>query len=186
MSLEQDFRSSIISKRRSGLPAEHVVGRDVIISPDDCSSKRVLALHDYWQRLRAGRAMPRRQDVDPLEIWALLPYVHVTEWHTNPDRVFIRITGTEIVATAGLEMRGRWLSELHPNEEDREQIMTLYHRVVATRVPSFGRTDGTTLRVGVDHFEWVLCPLSDDGEAVTNFIGLEDYISQRRYLGGTS
>jgi hypothetical protein len=30
----------------------------------------------------------------------------------------------------------------------------------------------------------VICPLSDDGESVTHFIGLEDYISRRRYLGG--
>jgi hypothetical protein len=186
VSLDQDFRSSSISKRRAGVPADHVVGHDVIISPDDCSSKRVLALHDYWQRVRGDRPMPRREDIDPLEIWSLLPYVHVTEWHTNPDRVFIRITGTEIVATAGVEMGGRWLSEMHPNEEDLEQIMALYHRVVATRVPIFGRTDGTTLRLGVEFFEWVLCPLSEDGRNVTHFVGLEDYVSVRRYLGGAA
>jgi len=40
------------------------------------------------------------------------------------------------------------------------------------------------LRLGVEFFEWVLCPLSDDGQTVTHFFGLEDYVSTRRYLGG--
>ncbi len=42
--------------------------------------------------------------------------------------------------------------------------MNLYYRVIATRVPIFGRTDSSTLRLGVEFFEWVLCPLSDDGQ----------------------
>ena len=94
------------------------------------------------------------------------------------------IAGTELVATAGQEFRGRWLSEITPNEPDLEQVMTLYYRVIATRVPIFGRTDSSTLRLGVEFFEWVLCPLSEDGQTVTHFFGLEDYVSTRRYLGG--
>jgi hypothetical protein len=112
--------------------------------------------------------------------------VHLSEWHTNPDGVFFRIAGTEIVATAGREFRGRWLSDVDTNEADLEQIMALYYRVVATRVPIFGRTDSSSLRLGVEFFEWVLCPLSDNGKTVTHFLGLEDYVSTRRYLGSYS
>jgi hypothetical protein len=80
--------------------------------------------------------MPRRQDIDPVDIWSLLPYLHLSEWHTKPDGVFFRIAGTELVATAGQEFRGRWLHEITPNEPDLEQVMNLYYRVIATRVPS--------------------------------------------------
>jgi hypothetical protein len=39
------------------------------------------------------------------------------------------------------------------------------------------------LRLGADVFEWAICPLADDGEAVTHFIGLEDDVAGRPYLG---
>lgn len=183
MSVEQGLRSTSISKRGSEYAAERVIGNDVIISPSECTSSRVRDLYDYWTRIRGDRLMPRRQDIDPVDVWSLLPYVHLSEWHINPDRVFFRIAGTELVATAGVELRGRWLNEMVSEESAREQTMSLYYRVVAARVPIFGRTDGSTLRLGVEFFEWVLCPLSDNGKTVTHFLGLEDYVSTRRYLG---
>jgi hypothetical protein len=69
---------------------------------------------------------------------------------------------------------------------DLEESMSLYVRVVATRVPIFGRTEDSSQRLGVDFFEWVLCPLSENGKTVTHFLGLEDYISHRRYLGSAA
>lgn len=186
VSLEQGRGSIPISKQLPNLDAERTFGNDVIISPADCTSVRVRSLYEYWDRIRGDRPMPRRQDIDPVEIWSLLPYVHLSEWHTDPDGVFFRIAGTELVATAGQEFRGRWLREITPKEPDLAQVMSLYYRVIATRVPIFGRTDSSTLRLGVEFFEWVLCPLSDDGRTVTHFFGLEDYVSTRRYLGGFS
>ncbi|HVM83967.1 MAG TPA: PAS domain-containing protein [Candidatus Binatia bacterium] len=183
MSLQQDIRGAPISKRLPDFAGERASGNDVIISPTECTSSRVRQLYDYWTRIRGERIMPKRQDVDPVEIWPLLPYIHLSEWHHQPDGVFFRIAGTELVATAGHEFRGRWLSDILPKEPDLEQIMSLYYRVVATRVPIFGRTDSSEKRLGVEFFEWVLCPLSEDGKNVTHFIGLEDYVSTRRYLG---
>jgi hypothetical protein len=161
-----------------------MIGNDAIIALTECTSPRALRLYEYWREARDNRLMPRRQDIDAVQIWSLLPYIHLSEWHRDPDRVFYRIAGTELVATAGHEFRGRWLTDIHKEPADRDQIMSLYHRVIAARTPIFGRTDSSSLRMGVEFFEWVLCPLSDDGETVTHFIGLEDYVSTRRYLGG--
>lgn len=160
--------------------------RDIIVSQEECGSAKALQLHDYWLRLRGGRSMPSRKDIDPTEIWPLLPNIHMSEWHSNPDRVRYRLAGTELVAAIGREISGKWLTDFHTDPSDINETLALYHRVIATRAPVFGRTVGTILRVGVDFFEWVLCPLSDDDRSVTHFIGLEDYISQRRYLGGVS
>ena len=165
------------------MSTEHLIGRDEIISPEACSSRRVMSLYTYWQRMRGDRVMPKRSDIDPVDLWALLPYIHLSEWHSDPEGVLFRVVGTEIVASAGHEYRGRWLHDILPDPADLEQIMTIYHRAIATRVPIFGRTDRATVRLGVEIFEWVLCPLSEDGKTITHFIGLEDYISQRRYLG---
>ena len=160
--------------------------RDILLTRAECTSAKVSRLHDYWQGLRAGRAMPARREIDAVEIWSLLPNIHMSEWHQNPDRVRYRIAGTELVASIGREISGHWLTDFHTDPADVAETISLYRRVVARRAPVIGRTLGSMQRLGVESFEWVLCPLSDDGRAVTHFIGLEDYVSNKRYLGAGS
>jgi hypothetical protein len=159
-------------------------GRYEFIQIEDCRSEKVRALHTYWNKLRGTRLMPRREEVDATEIWPLLKNVFMNEWHRDPDRLYYRIAGTELVAAMGFEVRGKWLTDLYQDQVDIDRSLSLYRRVVNGRIPILGRTDGTQLRHGAEAFEWVICPLSDNGEAVTHFIGLEDYVSRRRYLGG--
>lgn len=157
--------------------------QDEFLTPGQCKSERVLRLHDYWRELLRGRSMPARRDIDATQIWLLLPNIHVSEWYTNPDRVRCRVAGTEVVASLGFEIGGRWLEEYHTDPEDFAETMALFRRVAGHRAPVLGRTHHAALRLGVDSFEWILCPLSDDDRTVTHFIGLEDYVSNRRYLG---
>jgi hypothetical protein len=161
-------------------------GRYNFISPDECRSEKVHRLLGYWHQIRDGRAMPRRQDIDPTRIWLLLKNIMLTEWHRDPDRLFYRISGTEVVAALGKELGGKWVSEIYPDDEDVERTIRLYRSVVEARAPVLGRTDGTQMRLGVSSYEWVICPLSDDGELVTHFIGLEDYVARQPYLGAPS
>jgi hypothetical protein len=184
--IERLLGSKEISNRQSAFGNGRMIGNDAIIALTECASSRALRLYEYWGEVCGARKMPRRQDIDAIQIWSLLPYIHLSEWHGDPDRVYYRIAGTELVATAGHELRGRWLNDIQKDPADYAQILSLYQRVIAARAPIFGRTDSSSLRIGVEFFEWVLCPLSDDGETVSHFIGLEDYVSTRRYLGGIS
>jgi hypothetical protein len=159
--------------------------RDVILTRAECTSAKVQQLHDYWQRLRGTRSMPARRDIDALDIWLLLPNIHLSEWHGNPDRVRYRLAGTEIVASIGREISGLWLTEFHADPDDVAETMALYRQAIARRAPVIGRTFGSMQRLGVESFEWILCPLSEDDRAVSHFIGLEDYVSKRRYLSAT-
>jgi hypothetical protein len=161
-------------------------GRYNFIKPDECRSEKVHRLLAYWREIRGARHMPQRQNIDPTMIWTLLKNISLSEWHREPERLFYRIAGTEVVAALGLEIGGKWLSEVYPNGEDVERTLTLYRLVVETRAPVLGRTDGTQMRLGVSSYEWVICPLSDDGERVTHFVVLEDYVSRRPYLGAPS
>jgi hypothetical protein len=156
---------------------------DITLSRAECTSEKVKRLHDYWQDLRGARSMPARRDVDALQIWPLLAYIHVSEWHENPDRVRYRVAGTEVVASIGREISGHWLTEFHTDPKDVAETMMLYHQVIARRGPIIGRTLGSMQRLGVDSFEWILCPFSEDDGAITHFMGLEDYVSHKRYLG---
>jgi hypothetical protein len=165
-------------------PSARPFWRDEILPRDACSSEKVQRLARYWESLREGSALPRRRDIDAAELGPLLAYMHLSEWHTDPDRVRYRLAGTELVAAIGREISGRWLSEFHTDPADMAETMNLYRRVIAARAPVFGRTSTNDMRRGVRTFYWVLCPLSETGAQVTHFVGLEDYVSPRRYLGG--
>jgi len=175
---------AVVGSDRVDQPDGSRAGRYEFIRIEDCRSEKVLALLAYWNKLRGQRPMPRRDEVDAIEIWPLLKNVFLNEWHRDPERLYYRIAGTELVAAMGFEVRGKWLTDLYQDQVDIDRSLGLYRRVVDGRVPVLGRADGTQLRHGAEAFEWVICPLSDDGEAVTHFIGLEDYVSRRRYLGG--
>jgi hypothetical protein len=175
---------AVVGSDRVDEPDGNRAGRYEFIRIEDCRSEKVLALLAYWNKLRGPRPMPRRDEVDATEIWPLLKNVFLNEWHRDPERLYYRIAGTELVAAMGFEVRGKWLTDLYQDQVDIDRSLGLYRRVVDGRVPALGRTEGTQLRHGAEAFEWVICPLSDDGETVTHFIGLEDYVSRRRYLGG--
>ena len=159
--------------------------RDIHITAEECTSEKVLRLHSYWQELRGDRSMPARRDIDATSIWTLLPNIHLSEWHENPDRVRYRVAGTELVASIGREISGHWLTDFHTDPKDVAETIMLYRQVIERRGPIIGRTLGSMQRLGIDSFEWIICPLSDDDDAVTHFIGLENYTSNRRYLGSS-
>ena len=173
----------------SNLPeplGNHRAGRYIFIAMEECRSDKVRRLLRYWEDIRGDRDMPRRQDIDPTMIWTLLKNISLSEWHVEPDRLFYRIAGTEVVAALGAEIGGKWVQEIYPDDEDVERTLTLYRRVVETRAPVLGRTEGTQMRLGVNSYEWVICPLSEDGAAVTHFVVLEDYVARQPYLGAPS
>jgi hypothetical protein len=161
-------------------------GRYNFIAAEESRSAKVGRLLDYWGEIRRTRHMPRRQDIDPTMIWTLLKNISLSEWHRDTDRLFYRIAGTEVVAAFGIELRGKWLADVYPEAEDVERTLSLYRRVVETRAPVLGRTDGTQMRLGANSYEWVICPLSDDGDRVSHFVVLEDYVARRPYLGAPS
>jgi hypothetical protein len=160
--------------------------RDIVLTRAEVTSQKVQRLHDYWQELRGTRTMPARRDIDALQIWTLLPNIHVSEWFENPDRVRYRVAGTEVVASIGREISGHWLTDFHTDPKDVGETMVLYRQVIESGAPIIGRTLGSMQRLGVDSFEWILCPLSEDDRTITHFIGLEDYVSNKRYLGAVS
>jgi hypothetical protein len=161
-------------------------GRYNFISLDECRSDKVRRLLRYWRDICGDRLMPRRQDIDPTMIWTLLKNISLSEWHRDPDRLFYRIGGTEIVAALGIELSGKWVTEVYADPEDVARTLKIYGCVVDGRSPVIGRTENSHMRRGINNYEWAICPLSDDGLSVSHFVVLEDYVSPRPYLGAPS
>ncbi len=131
------------------------------------SLARVLA---YWRRRRGGNAMPRRQDIDPVDIPSLLPFVILLDVVGDPPRFRKRLVGSGIVQKEGVESTGQWLDE-GVNPVIRDEVIRQH--VEATRSPAgscyaveFTGNDGKLYS-----YHRLLLPLSSDGEKVDMLFG---------------
>ena len=71
---------------------------------------------DYWRRQSAGTAMPRRADIDAIDIPKLLPDVMLVEVLPS-GRYRYRLIGTGNTEAHGFSATGRYLDEVLPGPE---------------------------------------------------------------------
>lgn len=75
--------------------------------------------HGYWQVKRGARTMPRRRDINPVEIPRLLPNLQITELVEGGRRIRYRLVGTAIVQAYGAELTGKYFDEVFSAERLR-------------------------------------------------------------------
>ena len=63
--------------------------------------------------------MPRRCDIDPVELRHLLPYLQITELVDGGARIRYRLVGTAIVNAYGAELTGKYFDEVFTPERLR-------------------------------------------------------------------
>lgn len=94
-------------------------------SLDIIAEPRLRRLAEYWQALRAGRLMPARRDIDPLDIPWALPHLFLIDCVSDAGpgadggrwRYRYRLAGEEIEAvfrsvTGRHSLRNVWLDEM--------------------------------------------------------------------------
>ena len=127
-------------------------------------------IHDYWLAKCNGRRMPRRADIDPIEISPqLLPFVQLVDVVNDDRRYVYRLNGTQDVHVRGHDPRGKSVKDAFWGP-DAEDALGCYDRVVAERAPIIDP-------VPYDNGEFtsdfsLFLPLSDDGETVNMIIVL--------------
>src|SRR5258708_36533592 len=103
---------------------------DVPPSPDNLSTPsigdpRLQEAYGYWLQMCAGRALPSRRDLDPVDIPKLLPHVLLVEVHDG-GRYRYRLIGTENVREHGMDATGRYLDDVLPGPESKAHVLPLY------------------------------------------------------------
>lgn len=107
-----------------------------------------IALFQYWNRLRDGRPAPRRTEVEPADIKALLADTFILEMDTRKEAVF-RLAGTRLCAIYGRELKGFSFPSLW-REKDQRLVARLVHgvfhqkSVVVISFEGFSRTGRST------------------------------------------
>lgn len=138
---------------------------EILAQPADRSIEALLA---YWTAKRGARAVPRREDIDPIELKDHLPSLFMLDVLDAGRDFRYRLVGTTIAEMSGRDVTGAKLSTLYEAYPDAlAKIATLFAPVIAERRPVFAR--GTVFwRPERDfrRFEAGYFPVSSDGETV--------------------
>jgi hypothetical protein len=142
-----------------------------VLNPDISDNPRFQDLVAYWHRLRAGRAMPLRKDIDPLELKDHLGSLNIIECLTERDDFRYRLIGTRIAEAYGRDATGRTVRELYSvlDPEYCDFLIGVYRAVATDRV--MARIWATLRPVNRSHREAdsLLLPL-DRGDGTVGFI----------------
>ncbi|HEY4164951.1 MAG TPA: PAS domain-containing protein [Dongiaceae bacterium] len=148
---------------------------DPAINEPKLRSDRCRALLRYWNGLRGTRAMPTPGEIDPAALKDVLPHVMMVGISYDPFRVFYRLVGTEVVRFAKFDFTGCYLDTL-VFEPPYEKDGTAYYReAVAAKRPAYGVTYWMVEETVPRWIEFVICPLSSDGNTIDRCIVIEDY-----------
>jgi hypothetical protein len=128
---------------------------------------RLRHAHDYWRGKAAGRAMPRRADIDPTEIPKLLPDVMLVDVLPQ-GRYRYRLIGTGNAQAQGINATGRFLDEVLPGPDYKGHVIALYDKCVGSRGALYSECLflSPQHRAPERHTKVLFMPLAEDGETV--------------------
>ncbi|MDZ7712784.1 MAG: PAS domain-containing protein [Rhodovibrio sp.] len=123
-------------------------------------------LADYWLAKRGDAAMPRRVDIDPVDLRSHLPRLILADVLRTPLRFHFRVVGTELEHQLGQRYTGTTIDETAGAFFKPYQVVAEQTRPTREYV-SYNFDDGGP----IGEFERLLLPLSEDGENVTMVFG---------------
>lgn len=123
------------------------------------------AIYEYWLGKRAGRRMPARRDIDPLEMKPWLANIQLIDISHNPRRMVYRLVGELDVSFRGYNPTGRTVEECCIGLSAEESLKN-YDIVLTERTPLYDWSDYVSRSGFLRSQEELLLPLSDDDELV--------------------
>lgn len=146
---------------------------------------RLRQAHDYWCGKAAGRAMPRRADIDPIEIPKLLPDVMLVDVLPQ-GRYRYRLIGTENTQAHGINATGRYLDEVLPGPGYKDHVIALYDECVSSRRALYSEClfMSPRQRAPERHTKVLFMPLSEDGEIVNMVFVMQVFFYNDQMMRG--
>lgn len=92
------------------------------------------AVYAYWSRVRGGRDVPNRRDIEPADLRQFLPDLFILEPAPEPGTTF-RLAGTRLCTLFGRELRAAGFQRLFAPDV-RAQISRICANILAQRTPA--------------------------------------------------
>ncbi len=124
--------------------------------------ERVRAIYRYWDSKRNGRLMPRRADLDPLDIPRFLPEICLVDVVADARKYVYRLIGTNEVAMRGRDPTGSAVGDGYFGTS-AQSVFLNYDGVKDSRAPRIDRDPSITSDDRFIQHESIFLPLSDDG-----------------------
>lgn len=140
---------------------------------------RIKSVYRYWDGKRTGRLMPRRADLDPLEIPKLLPDMGLVDVVPDERRYVYRLIGTNEALMRGRDPTGQAVKDAYFGTSV-DSVYLNYDAVVRTRAPVLDRDPSRTSDFRYITHETIFLPLSEDGETVNMVLFLTVYVQALR------
>lgn len=140
-------------------------------------------VREYWAGKCGVRPMPRRQDIDPLELpRSHMPYLSVLEVLSGGDDFRFRLLGTGITDLLGRDSTGKTVREVYAaaDSEMRQWMLDVYQAVVTHKRPVLKRGSLRMVQKEYIDFEALHLPLSEDGEHVSMLFGRTHFSDPKR------
>ena len=138
-------------------------------------------LYAYWNEVRGNRIAPRRFDIEPARIGAILPETFILE-RIEAGSYRFRLAGTRIFEAFGIEFRGINFLDLWTGNDRvvmQEQLRHLTSRSGVARITFEASTnDGRHAQ-----FETILLPLTHTSHVLDRIVGSISCISPPAWLG---
>ena len=140
-------------------------------------------IYDYWRSKLTERGLPRRADIDPLEIRRFLGAITIVDVVPDARRFVYRLVGTLDAAIRGYDPTGKSVAEAFFGGT-LEETLSCYEYVVRTAGPFCYRDPYPVSDGNFEQDDLIYLPLSDDGCAVSNvLIFCHSYHASRRSGG---
>lgn len=136
----------------------------------------VRELFAYWRSKAAAGRLPRRGDLDPLEMKSALGHLAVVEVSRDPLRFRYRLHGASLAALDGFDMTNKWLDE-HPVPEVRARIASSWRRAAERRQLIHGFRD-CFADIRPRRYEVLVLPLAEDGAAVDKLLVMQSLVER--------
>jgi hypothetical protein len=138
-------------------------------------------LYAYWDSIRNGRVAPRRFEIEPSMITALLPETFIIEGTSGLGYRF-RLAGTRICEQFGRELRGADFLGLW-DDQDREAVASLLRSVFTDAAVGQGHFRAFSASNRQANFEFLLLPLIHAGDNVNRSLGAITAVEPPFWLG---
>ena len=126
----------------------------------------------YWENLRRGGRLPRREDIDPRGFKRLLPTVSLIDVRPEPRDYSLRLAGTGLYTVYGGEITGKSLSDVY-SIQAAEYWRKELDQVVEGRRPQVGTHSLSWRGAGHVNLLWLRLPLASNGTDVDMILGYD-------------
>lgn len=129
-------------------------------------------IYDLWKGKRKGRIAPQRKDFSPVEMKQCLPLIALHDIFHDPLRQKVRLLGTEIVRSTGMEVTGQFLDDLPntgPVQTRVKWVVNHCKPLLVTGLPLIWSA------YDYKHYDVLILPLVDDDNKVVMILYFNRY-----------